>query len=104
MIGEAPKHTFNANLFKHGVNLAISAEEQQKEEQKLKDLAAFLKKDAIDHLLQELKNKEGVPLDSASLEDVFHRNGVNMRYLGTAIEKLKESCKREENASLQTIF
>lgn len=45
-------------------------------------MSKFLKEEAMRKLVQDLKNVEGVPTDSESLEANFHQHGVNMRYLG----------------------
>jgi protein TIF31 len=54
-----------------------------KDEVLVKDLAQFLKDQAIQKLVRDLQAVEGVPTDSESLEQAFHAHGVNMRYLGT---------------------
>jgi len=85
LIKEAPKYTFNTNIFKN-VKLSMSEEERSKEEDLIKELAKFLKEKAIEKLILDLQNVEGVPTDSESLEGTFHQHGVNMRYLGEVAE------------------
>lgn len=86
---EAPKFTFNTNVFK-SVTFALTPEEVKKDEELVEDLAKFLKEQAIPKLFKDLQNVEGVPTDSESLEQAFHSHGVNMRYLGTVAELLKD--------------
>jgi hypothetical protein len=81
LIKEAPKFSFNSNVFKN-VKLAMDDKEREQEEQSVKELATFLNEKALEKLIADLQNVEGVPTDSESLESTFHQHGVNMRYLG----------------------
>ena len=36
----------------------------------------------------DLKQQEGIPIDSQSLQDFFHKRGINMRYLGKVLSLL----------------
>lgn len=47
----------------------------------MQDLAKFLK-DQLNYVVADLKSGEGVPTDSQSLQDLLHKSGINMRYLG----------------------
>ena len=86
---ECSNEVYNTNVFKK-VKLAISEEEIKVEEDKVKNLAKFLKEEAIQSLIKNLNRNEGVPTDSASLRDFFHQNGINIRYLGYVAEQIKE--------------
>lgn len=81
---------FNSNVLKSNINLAMPEEEIKAEEDKVLELAAFLKVNAVQNLTKNLQKNEGVPTDSKSLSDFFHQNGVNMRYLGHVQEELKD--------------
>ena len=59
------------NVFKK-VKLAMPEDQIKKEEDKVAELAKFLKEDAIDALIKNLQRNEGVPTDSQSLRDFFH--------------------------------
>jgi protein TIF31 len=72
------------------VKLAMSEEEIKAEEEKVQNLAKFLKEEAIQSLIKNLNRNEGVPTDSASLRDFFHQNGINIRYLGYVADQIKE--------------
>jgi len=48
-----------------------------------------LKDKAIEKLIGDLHNVEGIPTDSESLETSFHQHGVNMRYLGEVAKQSK---------------
>ena len=78
---ECKAEVYNTNVFKK-VKLAMSEDEIKVEEEKVQNLAKFLKEDAIQSLIKNLNRNEGVPTDSASLRDFFHQNGINIRYLG----------------------
>ena len=95
-IAEAPKFTFNANVFKQGATLAMSADELKQEEDKIVELASFLTKEALDILVSDLRSFESTPTDSKSLENYFHRHGVNMRYLGAVYAQLGQVAKIDE--------
>lgn len=90
LIAEAPKHTFNSNVFKKNAHLDMTAEELAEEEKNVQNLATFINDKTIPNLIQDLKQQEGVPIDSQSLEDFFHKRGVNMRYLGKVLTVLTE--------------
>ena len=71
LIKEAPKFSFNSNVFKN-VKLAMDDKEREQEEQSVKELANFLNEKALEKLIADLQNVEGVPTDSESLESTFH--------------------------------
>jgi hypothetical protein len=52
-IKEAPKYSFNTNIFKN-VKLAMSEQEKEHEETLIRELATFLKEKAIDKLIVDL--------------------------------------------------
>ena len=85
---EAPTYKFNVNVFKESIQLDMKAEEIQAEEKQVEDLAKYLKETVIETLVLDLKQLEGVPTDSESLTNFFHKRGVNMRYLGQVIKAL----------------
>ena len=86
LMAEAPKFRFNTNVFKKNVQLDMSEAELAEEEANVKKLAAYITEKALPNLIQDLKQQEGIPIDSQSLEDFFHKRGVNMRYLGKVLE------------------
>lgn len=103
LIAEAPKYTFNANVFKNNVQLDMTPEQLAEEENVVKDLAAFILEKQIPNLIQDLKQQEGVPIDSHSLEEFFHKRGVNMRYLGKVLAQIDEFPKTQENMSIHLL-
>ena len=56
----------------------------------MEKLAEYIHETAIPALITDLKQLEGIPMDSASLTDYFHKRGINMRYLGKVIERLPQ--------------
>ncbi len=85
LVKEAPKYTFNTNVYKSNAQLDMTAAELKAEEENVKGLATFILEKAIPNLVQDLKQQENVPIDSESLEDLFHKRGINMRYLGKVL-------------------
>jgi protein TIF31 len=75
--------------------LALSAGDLQEEEDKVKDLAKYLKEKAIANLIARLEQNscEGMPSDSATLKELLHSNGINMRYLGYLADQVQENKK-----------
>jgi protein TIF31 len=88
LLQEAPQFTFNVNVFKSNVKLALSEEELKIQEDEVRDLAKFLVEKAVPGIINDMKVLENVPTDSHSLEAFFHSHGVNMRYLGKAMSLL----------------
>lgn len=88
LIAEAPKQTFNANVFKSSITLDMTPGEIKEAEAQVEKLATFLTETAIPGLVTDFKQQEGIPVDSESLEDFMHKRGVNMRYLGKVLEAL----------------
>ena len=55
LIAEAPKLTFNSNVFKKNVHLDMTAEELAEEEKNVQNLATFINEKCIPNLIQDLK-------------------------------------------------
>jgi protein TIF31 len=91
---EMENMVFNTNVFKN-VQLAMSEEEKKVEEDKVRDLAKFIKDKAIANLIARLEQNqyESVPSDSSTLKDLFHSNGINIRYLGYIADQVKDNKK-----------
>ena len=90
LINEAPKFQYNTNVFKSTVKLDMTDDERKKEEALIEDMAKYITEKAIPNLISDLKQSEGVPTDSQSLKEFFHKRGVNMRYLGKVMTMLDE--------------
>lgn len=100
-MAEAPKEKFNVNVFRSGVEFpADIADEIKEDEEKVKELAKFLKEQGIKGLIKDMKSITGtIPCDSESLEKLFHSHGVNMRYLGMVYKELKTVPKKKEGGA-----
>ena len=62
----------------------------------LKSVGDFVRNDAISSLIVEsLTVAEGGPTDSHSLKLLFHKHGVNMRYLGRVLEIFRRYCSEK---------
>lgn len=104
----------DANDFKFSLNPDVfSGQEPQTEEEKAeweadeKDVraaCAFLRDSAIPELLNELRESEAsFPMDGASLRNLLHKRGINMRYLGkiatlsegSRLQSMREICVRD---------
>ena len=103
LIKEAPKHTWNVNVFKQNVQLDMPAEEIAAEEKNVQQLAQFIMEKAIPNLIQDLKQQDSIPVDSNSLEDFFHKRGINMRYLGTVYSKLGSFPPEQDNMNIHLL-
>lgn len=66
----------------------MPAEEIAADEALVNDLAKFLKEEQLQSLISDLKSGDGVPTDSQSMQELMHRSGINMRYLGKIYELL----------------
>ena len=71
----------------------MSEEERKMEEDKVQDLAKFIKDKAIPNMItrHEKNQIEGVPTDSATFRDSLHQNGVNIRYVGYIADQVKDN-------------
>lgn len=54
LIKEAPKFTYNTNVFKN-VKLAMPEEEQKQDQKLVEDLAVFLKEQCLDKLIKQFE-------------------------------------------------
>lgn len=85
------------------MKLDITAAELEAEEKNVQQLSSFINDKAIPNLVQDLKQQDGIPVDSNSLEDFFHRRGINMRYLGQVYSKLGSFPKVQENMNIHLL-
>ena len=53
--------------------------------------------------MNDLKSGEAVPTDSQSMQDLFHRRGINMRYLGEVHQVLSKE-PTEDNVQVKGDF
>lgn len=61
---EAPQYTFNVNVFKSTVKLALSEEELKTQEDEVRDLSTFLIEKAVTGVINDMKLSENAPTDS----------------------------------------
>lgn len=52
---EAPQYTFNVNVFKSNIKLALSEAEIKVQEDEVKDLSVFLTTQALESVVKDLK-------------------------------------------------
>ena len=55
LVKEAPKYTFNTNVFKQNVQLDMSADEVQGEEENVRKLATYINEKAIPNMIMDLR-------------------------------------------------
>lgn len=94
---ETPRIKYNINLFTHIKTHYEDEKELEEDIQNIKDLAVFLKETAIPEMIDSIHNEEKEVYDSDSLADLMHNYGINMRYLGTIIERI-DSLKKAKYA------
>lgn len=82
LLKEAPTIKYNANVFKENIKLDMTQKEIESDENDIKKLSEFLLKEQIPALIRKFKSGENVPTDSESLQEILHKSGINMRYLG----------------------
>ena len=103
LIGEAPKFAYNANVFKSNCQLDLTPAQVTEEESNVRQLATYINEKAIPNLVQDLKQQEGCPIDSQSLQDFIHKRGINMRYLGKVLAEIDEHPKGADNMSIHLL-
>ena len=57
----------------------------------VRDASSFLRDVVIPSLLRDVVSDEIIPLDSAHLSQIFHRRGINMRYLGLIAHETRKT-------------
>ncbi|XP_026853549.2 clustered mitochondria protein homolog isoform X2 [Electrophorus electricus] len=78
---------FNPDIFSPGVRFPeASAEDIRKQQQLLKDAAAFLVSCQIPSLMKDGLDHTALPMDGATLTEALHQRGINVRYLGSVLE------------------
>jgi protein TIF31 len=71
----------NPNVFAN-VELACTEEERLNDENKVKEVAAFLTDFVLPGLVNDFSNFVSTPCDGQTLTAVMHARGINMKYLG----------------------
>ncbi|XP_038614939.1 clustered mitochondria protein homolog isoform X2 [Tachyglossus aculeatus] len=88
---------FNPDIFSPGVRFPDSSrEEVQDQKQLLKDAAAFLLSCQIPGLVKDCVEHVVLPMDGATLAQVMHQRGINMRYLGKVVDCVIKSPARPQ--------
>lgn len=95
-----------ADTFKDYQNLNLGIKDQsillqnQNDTTTLSDASKFLKSNVIPSLVSLLDDLQLMPIDSESLGEIFHRHGVNIRYLShvaciSEVPHVREICITE---------
>lgn len=85
-------------------------EEMKIDNEEILQASSYLKNEFLGEFLKKLEEKEYFPLENYSLREIFHNNGINMRYLGriakyTVLPHLKQICLADMIArKIKTIF
>ncbi|XP_076833505.1 clustered mitochondria protein homolog isoform X2 [Brachyhypopomus gauderio] len=78
---------FNPDIFSPGVRFPDgSGEDVRRQQQLLKDAAAFLVSCQIPSLIKDCLDHTALPMDGATLTEALHQRGINVRYLGSVLE------------------
>jgi len=77
-------------------HLGGSDEELEEDEALIKKFAAFLKDNVIPTLVDDVVSLCVNPVDSYSIQFLFHGRGVNMWYLGTVVQLVQQKSNYSE--------
>ncbi|KAF3770248.1 hypothetical protein M406DRAFT_335957 [Cryphonectria parasitica EP155] len=99
------KFALNPDVFSGQVpQTDAEKEEMAADEQEVRAACAFLRESAIPELLNDLRDSDAsFPMDGASLRNLLHKRGINMRYLGkiatlsegSRLQSMRDICVRD---------
>lgn len=82
---------------------AFSGDQVDPEElQVVREMSQFVGKQLMDEFVDECK-KQLCPFDGAHLSSLLHKTGINLRYLGTVAEKVKEAAEEHESEERRVV-
>ncbi|CAI5757928.1 unnamed protein product [Candida verbasci] len=74
---------FNPDSFSNDLN------ESKDDQNEVREISKFVKNILIEEYLNDIKTQM-VPFDGVQLTETFHRNGINMRYLGYVAQQIEK--------------
>ncbi|CAI2365697.1 unnamed protein product [Moneuplotes crassus] len=84
---EAPQFSYNLNLF---TNAKLAEGDYTEEEKQVRDLGNYINDVIIPRVVKNFEIGENVPTDNQSLSEIFHSQGLNIRYIGKVANSLSE--------------
>ncbi|MEQ2256265.1 hypothetical protein ILYODFUR_022538 [Ilyodon furcidens] len=87
---------FNPNVFSPGICFPpTESASTNLQEKLLREAAAFIITHQIPAFLQCCLQSNEAPMDGASLKQVLHQKGINLRYLGHVVKAISQSEQKE---------
>lgn len=95
---------FNPNVSNLSVDLIADIEARRADVLQLENLATYVRKVALPRLVDHLVgSSDDAPLESGFISRLFHAFGLNMRYLGMVIAKVKKRIGRAQQRFVERI-
>ncbi|KAJ3299983.1 Intracellular distribution of mitochondria [Borealophlyctis nickersoniae] len=99
-----PKFTLTINPDVFTISkLGGTEEEIEAQESIARQASDYLNGRAIQRLVEELIHKINVPVDGEALTKLFHRRGINMRYLGKVVKSLEQEGSEHQSSYAKAI-
>ena len=87
LLKEAPQFKYNLNIF---TDVKLAEGDYKEDEKAIRNLGDFINNTIIPKLVQNFESGENVPTDNENLSEIFHSQGLNMRYIGKVSKAIDE--------------
>ena len=87
LLKEAPQFKYNLNIF---TDVKLAEGDYKEDEKAIRNLEDFINNTIIPKLVQNFESGENVPTDNENLSEIFHSQGLNMRYIGKVSKAIDE--------------
>ena len=87
LLKDAPQFKYNLNIF---TDVKLAEEDYKEDEKAIRNLEDFINNTIIPKLVQNFESGENVPTDNENLSEIFHSQGLNMRYIGKVSKAIDE--------------
>lgn len=84
---EAPQFNYNLNIF---TDVKLAEGDYKEDEKIIRSLGDFINDTIIPKLIQNFESGENVPTDNENLSEIFHSQGLNMRYIGKVAKSIED--------------
>lgn len=84
---EAPQFKYNLNVL---TNTKLAEGDYKEDEKAVRELSSFITENTIPKLIKSFEAGENVPTDNESISEIFHTQGLNIRYLGKVADSIEE--------------
>ena len=71
-------------------NAKVAEGDYKDDEKAVRNLGNFITDVIIPNLVKSFGNGENVPTDSESISDIFHSQGLNVRYIGKVANQIEK--------------